>query len=98
MLKGGKLILNKKKKMRAVYKYPLEKSQTEIEMPENAEIVTAGRDPGNQFCIWAIVNTEAPLEKKKFVVLGTGQEIPNNAWYLKSFRESVFVWHVFELV
>lgn len=84
--------------MRTVYKYQLNLGITEIELPENAEILTVGKDPANLYSLWALVNTEAPLEKKKFITLGTGTEVPDNAWYLKSFREHIFVWHVFELV
>jgi hypothetical protein len=48
--------------------------------------------------LWAIVNTEAVKVKKNFIILGTGSEVPNNAWYIDSFMDGMFVWHVFELV
>jgi hypothetical protein len=86
------------KAMRTVYKYKLDLGTTTVELPENAEILTVGKEPRGNYSLWAIVDTTAPLVKKEFIILGTGHEIPNNAWYIKSFRDGAFVWHVFELV
>ena len=84
--------------MRTVYKYQLDLGTTELELPANAEIITVGKEPRGKYSLWAIVDSTAPLVKKEFIILGTGHEIPNNAWYIKSFRDISFVWHVFELV
>jgi hypothetical protein len=90
-------LLNQKA-MRTVYKYQLDLGTVTIELPENAEIITVGKDPHGKYSLWAIVNTEAVKVKKNFKILGTGHEVPNNAWYIDSFMDDMFVWHVFELV
>jgi len=84
--------------MRKVYKYNLANGDTELDLPLNAEILTAGPDPKGDLCIWCLVNPDAPTEKKTFVIKGTGQDIENNLWYIRTFKKGMFVWHVFEKV
>ena len=82
--------------MRTIFKYTLDPGETTLDLPAKAEILTAGKDNRGKACIWCLVNPDSPTEKKTFVIRGTGQVIENNLWYIKSFKDNPFIWHVFE--
>lgn len=84
--------------MRTIYKYGINLGVTELDLPANAEVIHAGLDPREQMSIWCLVTPEAPTEKKKFVIKGTGHEIESNLYYIKTFNVDPFVWHLFELL
>lgn len=69
-------------------------------MPEGAEILTIG-EQGGGLHLWARVNTEAPLEERRFWVAGTGHSVPGDPEipYLGTafFAGGALVWHVFEV-
>jgi hypothetical protein len=70
-------------------------------MPLDAEILTVQLQDGQMFnaCIWAKVNPENELEKRQFVVIGTGHSFDDtNHKYIGTYQEGFFVWHVFEIV
>ena len=80
--------------MKTIYKYPT----GSIQIPKGARVLTAGCQSG-EFYIWAEVDTEAPLEDRKFVVYGTGWEISEDKLsYVSTVFEHVFVWHVYEVL
>ena len=69
-----------------------------FKMPEGAEILTVARQ-GNCTCLWALVDSEAPLCVRTFVMIGTGHEIPeSNLTFIGSVQyiEGAIVMHVFE--
>lgn len=86
--------------MRTIFKYAL--GSGPIELSEGAEVVHFDRDGDGVLSIWCLVDTEKPVEKKTFVVLGTGHAVENNLWYLKSYKDTTsvegvtFFWHLFE--
>ena len=86
--------------MKTIFKYALVPGP--IELPEGAEVVHFDRDGDGIASIWCLVDTEKPVEKKTFVVKGTGHAIENNLWYLKSYKDTTsvegvtFFWHLFE--
>ncbi|OPB96846.1 hypothetical protein BAS10_07295 [Elizabethkingia meningoseptica] len=62
--------------MRKIFKYQLEiKDFNEIEMPMHAEVISL-QVQNDIPCIWAIVNPDYPVEKRKFMTVGTGNEMP----------------------
>ena len=48
-----------------------------MELPAGAQIIRM-KDDGGMFWLWAVVDTEAPLEKRRFAAFKTGAEIPKN--------------------
>lgn len=46
--------------------------------------------------IWAACDMDAELEVRKFETIGTGDEIPENGFYVGT-AKAVLVWHIFEL-
>jgi hypothetical protein len=79
--------------MKTIYKYNLSQP---VHMPLGSTIVKVGIQNG-QCCIWALVDTDAPVEERRFVVVGTGSEIDDNMVYVGTMFEEPFVWHVMEL-
>ena len=79
--------------MKTIYKYNLSQP---VHMPWGSTVVKVGIQNG-QCCIWALVDTNAPVEERRFVVVGTGSEIDDNMVYVGTMFEEPFVWHVVEL-
>lgn len=83
--------------MRTIYKYELSAIETCISLPDGAEPVKVDLDPRGARSIWILLNPELPKNNNRsFVIKGTGHTIDNNLWYVGSFKEQPFVWHVFE--
>ena len=64
--------------MRAIYKSRLpfmEKSY--IDMPEGAEIIRIDGLEG-AIWVWAVVDTEAPIERRDFLLFKTGATMPSD--------------------
>jgi hypothetical protein len=81
--------------MKTIYKYNLSLPGSKA-MPLGSTIVKVGIQNG-QCCIWALVDTNAPIEERRFVIVGTGHELDDNMVYVGTVFEEPFVWHVMEL-
>jgi hypothetical protein len=69
-----------------------------IPMPKGAEILTVQvqRDEAQ---VWAIVDSDAPVEPRTLVIVGTGQPMPDDLGRYVGTWQAVgghFVFHVFE--
>ena len=71
--------------MPTIHKYPLEFLENTVQMPEGAQILSAGMDPRGQLCCWAKVDPERPKQPRKILALFTGM----------SFTEEIGVTPVF---
>ena len=91
--------------MITIYKYRIEANYAvEIDMHINAEILDVQVQHGNVF-LWAIVDTDAPYEKRLIEVYGTGHELKpispvTDRKYLGTYQleGGNLVFHVFELI
>lgn len=83
--------------MQTIYKYPITGSS--IEMPEGAEVLHVGAQGHNVF-VWAKVDSEADMEKRTFIVVGTGWEVPDDSCEFVGTAQTAdgFVWHLYEQV
>jgi hypothetical protein len=79
--------------MKTIYKYTLDEP---VRMPRDATVVKVGIQDGI-YCIWAVVDTVAPVEERRFVVVGTGRELDSNMIHVGTVFEGPFVWHIMEL-
>ena len=61
--------------MKTIYKYQLDPKILKLQMPVDANIITA-QSQSNEICIWAEIDTEAATEEITFEVFGTGHDIP----------------------
>lgn len=82
--------------MKVIYKYKLESGP--ICLTKGAEILTIQLQNGYPY-IWTLIDNKAEKDYKVLVILGTGQEMPENFdyKYIATFQQNTFVWHVFEL-
>lgn len=88
--------------MKQIWKYPLEDTDEQIIlMPEGAKILYVG-EQRRVICVWAEVEVEAPMEHRKFYLIGTGHPFPHATLmvYLGTVVMSVgmLVWHVYEAI
>jgi hypothetical protein len=83
--------------MRTIWKFPFDVAdEITIEMPKGAKVVHVG-PIWPMHNLWAIVDTEAPLEERKFSIRGTGHPLPpRSAKYVGTWWADPFVWHLFE--
>ena len=64
--------------MKTIWKYRLDDKENVVELPQGAQVLSAGAQ-GNQIYIWALIDEafasgDAPRDKRTFEVLGTGWE------------------------
>lgn len=89
--------------MKKIFKYPIEANDYFIaELPEGAEILCAQTQGGVPF-MWALVDPEASLVKRKFRVAGTGHPITESTsdmHYIGTFQLSGggLIFHLFEVL
>ena len=90
--------------MKTIHKYVIPTFEKfELEIPEDAELLDF-KVQNNVPMLWALVDTNAALEKRSFVTYPTGAEIPYDEWtqgnYIGSvlFTNDTLVTHLFELV
>jgi len=70
-----------------VYKYVMVKQDIVFELPYVARVLSVHnqpQEPGVEYpCLWVLVNTEyeekQPLQKRRFIAVGTGDPIPPKA-------------------
>ena len=85
-----------------IFKYQLEHVyDQELDLPAEARILSVG-DQHGKIQLWALVNPNAPLQERKFLVAGTGHHIdrpPQDLSFLGSViqYDGSLVFHVFEV-
>lgn len=82
-----------------IFKYPLKITDIqEIEMPEHAKILTI-QTQNTLPCIWARVNPEGTIVKRKIRMYGTGHECEchRDNEYIGTFQLGSLAFHVFDL-
>jgi hypothetical protein len=83
--------------MRTIYKYRLGLTDDSLQMPIGAEILCVQTQQG-EITIWALVDTNAASETRRFAIHGTGFSVPNDGrLYLGTVQIAPFVWHIFEV-
>lgn len=84
--------------MRTVLKYHLPKGRyAELELPRSAKVLMCGAQDDEDY-MWCEVNTDVSVEKRAFLVLGTGHPLPTNRSYdhITSWQRRSLVWHLYE--
>jgi hypothetical protein len=83
--------------MKTVWKFPVTPGPFEVEMPKGAQVLSVQVQGGEPF-MWALVDDQAPKEKRSFNTVGTGHdsdEIQN--WrFVGTFQLGPLVFHLFE--
>ncbi len=84
-----------------IHKFPLPAgSKVSIEMPQFAHILCV-QTQGGIPCVWAVVDTDQPMETRTLRIFGTGHPLDeghNSSHYIGTFQlaEGSFVGHLFE--
>lgn len=85
--------------MKTIHKYTLDVvGERTIQMPENAEFLSVQVQHG-EICMWFLVDTGEAEISRKFTVIGTGWEMPNQAVQhlgTVQMEGGSLVWHIFE--
>lgn len=85
--------------MQTIYKYPLAlKDKQRVVMHEGATVFHVDVQ-NEQLTIWAMVDTNQPMEDRHFYIVGTGHPMPNGPVKhvgTALMQHDRFVWHVFE--
>jgi hypothetical protein len=85
--------------IKSIWKYELEIGITKISMPEDAEILTAQMQLGEQ-CIWVLAEPHKPTITRTFRIIATGQPIDaeEKLNYIGTFQHEngKIVLHLFE--
>ena len=63
-------------------------------MPKGLVLVHAGVDPNGHYCIWAQVDPNAFLVRKKIRIVGTGEDYGEEWLHAFTWVDGVFVWHL----
>lgn len=89
--------------MRTIYKYPIPvRDKFTLELPRRARFVhlaLQGTDTDHTpLFAWFDVDTDAPLEERRFYLHGTGHPIWLNEVHLGTVLVGAFVWHLYEPV
>lgn len=77
-----------------IYKYDLVHT---IEMPKGAQILSIQMQ-GNQPTLWALADLSAPMEDRRFEIVGTGWIVGEGFHHIATYVDGPFVWHVFEAI
>lgn len=92
--------------MKTIWKYTMNSEggflmkERLINMPKGAQIISVG-EQHNNVCFWAVVDPDAKMHERRFVVVGTGHDMPDLP--LKPLGSvlvdgGVWVWHLFEVI
>lgn len=83
--------------MKTVWKYPTRPDAFGHELPAGARVIhfdMQNREP----TMWVLVDTDAPLEERPFLIAGTGHALPDDVRHVGSCIDHGLglVWHLFE--
>ncbi len=88
--------------MKTIYKYTLDLVDSQvIPMPIGARILNIQVQNG-RICLWAIVEIGSRIERRTFVIQGTGNKlckaVEDRGYYMGTVQNNGFVWHIFEII
>lgn len=85
--------------MRTIHKFQAGLGETTVSMPKDARILPTLRQGDSHILFWAIIpDTSAPKVYRRFVVVGTGEQLPPGGLdYIGTVFQGPLVWHLLEL-
>ena len=81
--------------MKTVWKYPLTGPGTIVTARKDAIPLHVSYDPGGSTCVWLELDEAEDIATYEFIIVGTGHEVPEGAFYLGTIIQNIFVWHVY---
>ena len=84
--------------MQKIHKYPITAITATLMLPADATVIHVDvQRPAMPIFLWVMLDTAAPTVKRRFVTVGTGQEIPDGVSHVGTVLDGDFVWHVVEV-
>jgi hypothetical protein len=86
-----------------IWKFPIKDGNTEtvIEMPGDDSTVLSVQYQGDQLCLWAKLNPNEEVRKRRIRVIESGIPIEDRAdeflFFIDTVQRGALVWHVFEV-
>jgi hypothetical protein len=84
-----------------IHKYRLDfgAGEQRVVMPYRAKILDVHEQGEGNLCLWAEIDTHAPMMTRRFIVVGTGWNLDalRPRTHLRTVHCGSFVWHVYEL-
>lgn len=83
--------------MKTIWKYeaPVTDSVM-VAMPEGATILSVERTYPRTFAVWAEVDSDAPLQARELISVGTGAALPETGRFIGTVQDFQSVWHIYE--
>lgn len=86
--------------MWTIWKFPLEPlaDVVIVDMPRDARVISCAEQHGT-VCVWAAVDSDAPMERRGFHVVGTGHPIPERYGARVGMvvaADGNLIWHIWE--
>jgi hypothetical protein len=79
-----------------IWKFKLKRTDRQtVQLPADYSVLSVGKDPNGDLCIWVAVNHESPARGVEFCVVGTGNSLPHVGDFIGTVNDGPFVWHVF---
>lgn len=88
--------------MRSIWKFtPAMRDYSIVQMPKGARILSVG-NKNETLCVWALVETSAPMVERTFRIAGTGHPVnydvtPEMFVGTAMFESGRLVFHVFDM-
>jgi len=85
--------------MQTIYKYHLALTDVQdIQMPQDARVLSVGLDPQRRLCLWALVDPDLHDMPVRVRIVGTGNPAPHGiltSVFVGTVTQQMYVWHVF---
>lgn len=89
--------------MKTIWKFPFSGRPGQMishSMPKGAKILDVQLQEGIPM-LWALVEKDAPQERRSFTLLGTGWDLPpeldGHLVHISTIQDGPFAWHAFEV-
>ena len=78
------------------FEIEIEAGTRSIDLPIGYKVIKVANQIAGILAFWVLIETNTLSELRRFWVLPTGVEVPENYTYLGTCLDRSFVWHLFE--
>lgn len=82
--------------MKTIWKFPIRLTDEQlVTMPRDSAALSCQMQDG-QLCLWAFVESDAPMETRTVRIVGTGHPLDEGGeQFIDTVQDGRLVWHVF---
>lgn len=87
--------------MKQIWKYEIEPGENTLNIPGWRGFISAGIDPKDNLCVWALIDDQEEEDEVNLWVVGTGWDIgdlyetDDAVTFIGSVKDGCYMWHVF---